>query len=375
MKKNSIINNKKRGSFAVLVFALALIISTLSVVAVGPVKKAQAAGGRIALETSETIYAKGDFFTVVCRVSSGSGVGDTDFYVDFNTDIFKFMEGGTKAAKETGGVHINSAGTTDSPMTRTYSLQFFAKKEGTGSIFIRQGANVLTPDGQPISLSTDKIEVEIGKKSADGGDVVPSDQQTGIEPGEKKELSKSNKVKDIRTNAISMTPEFNSGIKEYEVTVSPDTETFFIDYILASKKARASISGNRDLSFGENVVKLTVTAENGDKRTYKFYVVRNQEGTQDEIETIAVSPTAVDVNKNLDKDGKSGYSILLYILIVILSIFCISLVVLVRRMRKELESYEEMEDLYEEKDDTGSGEGDYESGEIRGEDGESRYWD
>ena len=360
----------KRGSFAVLVFALAMIVSLIAGAGVS-----HASGGRIALTTNETTYEKGAFFTVVCRVSSGAGVGDTDFYVDFNTDIFKFMGGGSKATKETGGVHIQSTGNADAPMTRTYSLQFFAKKEGTGSIFIRQGADVTDSEGQPISLSTDKVDLVIG--NVPGADASTPPGEPGSTPSASeppKDLSKNNKVKDIVTNAIRFSPEFDPKVKEYEAYVGPDTETFFIDYILASKKARASISGNRNLSFGENTVKLVVTAENGDKRTYKFYVVKEQ--TDPNAETgVVVTGAAADANKTLDKEGKNSYSIILYILIAVLSIFCISLVVLVRRMRKEIESYEDMEDFYEKEDDTGSGEGDHEGGEIRGENGESRYWD
>ena len=357
---------------------LSIIIASCVLLFAGVVHGAgfsYAASGRISLSTEKTIIKKGEVFTVVCRVSASSGVATTDFYVDYNTSTLKFVEGGSKATKEVGGVHINTADSSESPIRRTYSLKFFAKKEGEASIFIRDGAEVVDGEGESLSLRTDRIELEINEVGAEP-EGTPSPEPV-VTP--EVQLSGSNKVKELTTNAMSIYPEFSPDIKEYEAVVDADTDTFFIDYTLKSKKATATIEGNRGLVFGENEVKLKVIAENGKKRTYRFIVTRLSEATVQEDDEIyeepqPVSPAAINTDIPLDKEDKNSYSIILYIIIVLLAVFSVSMILLVRRQRKELDRLEEMEELYETEDDIRSGESDHESSEIRGQDGKPRDW-
>ena len=344
------------------------------------VTPAKASGARISLTTEKTTLKPGEVFTVVVRVSSSDGVLTTDFYVDYNTSVLKFMSGGAKAVKEVGGVHIFNSDAGSSPVRRTYSLQFFAEKEGESSIFIRDGADVTDSDGQPLSLRTDRIEISI---TEEGSEEKPASTEKPVATPEPS-LSGQNKVSELTTNAIFLSPDFSPDIKEYEATVDVDTDTFFIDYTLKSKKARATIKGNKNLTYGENEVKLVVTAENGKKRTYRFTVTRlNQTEDIDEpyedkaqsVDTYPESPGALSADIPLDKESKNGYSIILYIVICLLMVFSISCIILIRRQKKQIDIYEEkMEEKNATEDDPGSRESDHEGGEIRGEDGESRYW-
>lgn len=346
-------------------------------------------GGTISLSTTKTVYKQGEVFTVVCRVSASTGVLEADFYVDYNTSVLKFIEGGTKAEKEVGGVHIVSEDNTDSPVRRTYSLQFMAAKEGDASVFIRNGARVVDGEGNPLSLRTAKIDIAVnltGEEEGEGAEGAPGlpsapPDDKAVAPGESAapgKLSNNNKVKEIYTNATDMVPEFDPTIRAYDVVVDADTSEFFIDYTLANKYATAKVRGNRNLKFGINKVKLTVTAQSGKKRTYVFMVERlSKKNTPSDPP--ATSGAAVGTDIPLDKDNDKGYSIVLYLIIALLAVFSIAMVVLVRRQRRELYDYyeeeEEREKRIETKDDSGSGEGYLERGEIRGEDGKFDYRD
>lgn len=378
-------NKKKRRLIATLLCLIVLVSGILIL----PVRASKAVGvGQIQLSCKKTHVAKGEAFTVVCRVTSATGVLEADFFVDYNTAALDFSYGGAKATKETGGVHIASLDNTDSPIRRTFSLQFIAKEYGDANIFIRDGARVMDGEGNAISLSTERLVVQVD----DGGDPTPEpvvtdtgEPNTTMAPGETAPAkatpipgkSGKNKLISVTTNAKSMKPEFDPDVKKYRCEVESDQDTFFIEYQCQDSKAKVKIKGNKNLKYGENKVRVIVTAPNKDKRTYTFYVTRLAaqdvgDDAGDKPTVVAVSQAAVQPDgKPLDKVGVSGYSIVLYLIILVLAIFSVAMVMLVRRQRREIYEYEEMlEEEDETEDDRRSGKSDIESGEVRGEDGE-----
>ena len=69
----------------------------VAVASVGSSKSA-ISSGKITLTVSDPVIKKGEVFTVVCRVSASTGVSEADFFVDYNTSVLKFVEGGARAA-------------------------------------------------------------------------------------------------------------------------------------------------------------------------------------------------------------------------------------------------------------------------------------
>ena len=352
--------------------------------------------GKISLSVTDPVIKTGDVFTVVCRVSASTGIAEADFFVDYNTSVLKFVEGGARATKEVGGVHIRSLGNEDAPVRRTFSLQFAAEKEGTASIFIRNGANVTDGEANRLSLQTDKIEVLVNE-TGEAEDAPPDEgTETGTEgapdkkpdgetpdgqpPEDATALSGNARLIDISTNALSMIPDFDPSVRTYDAEVDPNTDTFITKYTTEDEGATVRIKGNKNLKFGRNKVKLIVSAENGRKRKYVFFVTRlasKPEPAKKEEDTPAtVSPAAADVQIPLDKEENNGYSIVLYVVIGFLAVLSIALIALVKRQRRELDYiYEEMEEYRETETDRGSGESGIEGSEVRGEDGEFGHRD
>ena len=360
MKKNSIIKR---------LFAAGLIlIFSGSIGLVHPSPKAHASVGSIALSVTDPIKKKGEVFSVICKVTAPAGVLEADFYVDYNTSVLKFIDGGAKASKETGGVHIRSLDNTDSPARRTFSLSFLAQETGDATVFIRSGANVTDGDGNPLSLQTGKVDIVVNETGEQ--EAAPGSTPEAAQPEQTPKLSNNCKVSELLTNAITLKPEFDPTIRTYEAEVGFDTSTFFLDYKLASKKARAQIKGNRDLTYGLNKVTLTVTSESGKKKRYIFMVTRKTEPDATPAADQAVSGPAADTTQPLDKSENNGYSIILYIVIGLLAVFSVAMIFLVKRQRAELEYYyeeEEREKRLETENDRRSGESDLEGGEIRSE--------
>ncbi len=360
--------------------------------------------GTITLSTTSSTVKKGEAFTVVCRVSSSSGVLEADFYVDYNTSVLEFVEGGTRATKETGGVHVVSNDNTDSPVRRTFSLQFLGKKEGDATVFIRDGAFVMSGEGTQMSVRTNRLDLVVNEtgEPADGGEQTDENSNPIGPDGNPMQTDENGnpigpdgkplatpvpanaggntRIKSIITNAKEMVPDFDPSVRTYDAVVDPETDTFFIEYELADRNARATVKGNTNLNYGENKVKLVVTAENGKKGKYVFLVTRLSGKNNSEVAEV-VTPAATEMNSDtgLDKEENNGYSILLYIIIVILAVFSISMVVLVRRQRREIDNLyleeEERESINETENDIRGREGGIEGSEIRGEDGKFRYRD
>lgn len=70
---------------------------------------------------------------------------------------------------------------------------------------------------------------------------------------------------------------FDKAKCEYFITVPYETENINFELMVEDKKASANIEGNNNLKVGENIITITVTAEDGNKREYKIIVTRKDE--------------------------------------------------------------------------------------------------
>ena len=70
--------------------------------------------------------------------------------------------------------------------------------------------------------------------------------------------------------------EFNKYTEEYRITVKNDVTSLDIRALAEDSRSRVEITGNNDFKEGENVVTITVTAENGNSREYSLVVVREE---------------------------------------------------------------------------------------------------
>lgn len=80
---------------------------------------------------------------------------------------------------------------------------------------------------------------------------------------------------------------FSADKFSYNVEVDSSVKKLTFDYTLASDKSSVEISGNDELKDG-NVVKLTVTSEDGSKKEYKFTVIKTKKtSTTEKVVTVS----------------------------------------------------------------------------------------
>lgn len=97
-----------------------------------------------------------------------------------------------------------------------------------------------------------------------------------------------------------MEPEFNKDIFEYKGEISSNTDTLNILAVPQIEGAKVEIKGDKDISFGENTIEITVTAKNGE--TVQNYIIKLYKKTVEEenseIELINLEGTIPNIEVN-----------------------------------------------------------------------------
>lgn len=115
---------------------------------------------------------------------------------------------------------------------------------------------------------------------------------------DKKEEKSTNKaLKDLVIENYKLSPEFSSEVTKYSLEVKGDVDKLGITPVLQDDKSKFTIEGNENLKVGNNIVKVTVTAEDGTTRIYTIAVSKTNEGSTD-VEMIRLKDLKVN-NLNL----------------------------------------------------------------------------
>ena len=90
---------------------------------------------------------------------------------------------------------------------------------------------------------------------------------------------------------------FNSNQTTYNIKVGEDVENISASVTLSSSKAFYTISGNKNLKAGNNVIKIVVTAEDGTTKTYKINVEKagNIEETSSSLTNLIIEGMTLNV--------------------------------------------------------------------------------
>lgn len=271
---------KKVGTiFAVFLFLAGIVC--------GMPEQAHAASATVQFTTNDSRVRVGDEFSIVCEVGSSQSFNDVELNILYDASLFKFLSGGKKVSGGNGVLHISSTGNDDAVKKRTYSLKFRALKKGDGNFDLDESVSVTDAYGDAFSISANLLTVSVASPDKSGETPAPTQPggtgegaDAGAQPsaGPDAALSSNNKLKALSFNSVSMTPEFVPDVLEYTVGVDCNTEILYFTYVPANNKAKVRIRDNDDLIPGENKVKVVVTAESGEKRTYKINVIKETEG-------------------------------------------------------------------------------------------------
>lgn len=127
---------------------------------------------------------------------------------------------------------------------------------------------------------------------------------TSQEPEEKKSSEKN--LSSLSVSEGTLSPKFSAGTTTYKVDLTSDVEKLTISAKAKDSKAKVSGTGEKELKIGENNFTVTVTAEDGSKKTYTISVYVTEKPTQfvklgDQSLGILNDLSKVDVPKGFEK--------------------------------------------------------------------------
>ena len=142
-------------------------------------------------------------------------------------------------------------------------------------------------------------------------DKKPDEEDKEEEKTDEKSTNKA--LKDIVIENYKLTPNFDPETTKYTVDVTKEVEKLEIKPILADDKSKFEITGNENFKVGNNIVKITVTAEDGTNRIYTITVAKsNKEADEDSTNGLKLSKLQIK-DLTLDPEFKpetTNYSVI-----------------------------------------------------------------
>ena len=245
-------NKKIRGAIKTLV-----TICLVYVLAIFSSSDAYALSARISFsDPSVTVNSE---VTISMKINSldSAKIGSTNISLAYDPAYLEFI-GGEDAEGGAGTIQIkgNSGG---SDTEWLYQLKFKAINAGNTSLSVKTW-EVYDGDGNMASIDADKLgSSNITINAADGSANNASLSSLEISPG-------------------VLEPAFSSDITDYKTKVGGSVDRIAVNAISNDKDAKIVISGNSDLTVGENKIECKVTAADGTTEKVYNIVVEKLEG-------------------------------------------------------------------------------------------------
>ena len=237
-----------------IIFELAIIIGILFAMTI----KSNAAS--LSISTSKSSVSPGESFTVTVSVSGGAGYVSATASNGSGSMGSTFLDNASKSftctAGSSGRVTISASG-----VIADYSTENDEQKSASKTVSIVQ------PNKSTGGNSN-------GGSSNGGNTTKKPNTNNTTKPTETKEEKKStdSTLSSLSVAEGAITPEFNKDVKEYAITVPNEVTKLNITATPTDSKATVSVTEYEELKEGENIITISVTAEDGTTKT--DYVIK-----------------------------------------------------------------------------------------------------
>lgn len=298
---------KKRLSIMTIIICLFTLFSNVIDVKAGTVN--------LNINGSDTVVV-GNTIDLTVRASDITGFsgglatvqGDISFDDNFLTYV-KYQNASSSLSSSYGTttkrfVSLGMGGEYISSSDNLITITFRAKQVGTTDVGIN---NIVVGDTKAIvhSANANVKHINIVNQSNENDNTSSSDgdkvdknngnknNSNNNSSGNKttsnyKTKSSDNDLESLTINNAKISPAFQKSITTYNVTVPNEVSKLVIDYKKSDEKATVSIVGNENLSVGNNVVKIIVTAEDGSKKTYVLNVLKTKDNSNNKLRSLKV---------------------------------------------------------------------------------------
>lgn len=224
----------------------------------------------------------GDTVKVSVTISSSASIGSWQYNISYDDSKLSYVSSNAETPQSVANNTLSSG-----KKNVTYTWTFKAIGEGSASFKVNGVVvgDFDTEEGMSISGSK-SASVNISKRSSGGS---TSGGRTNYK------ASSNNTLSSLSIEGYDIG--FNKDKTEYSIVVPNDVRTIKIGATCEDSKAKVNGIGDFNLVEGDNKVSITVTAENGEVRTYNINVV---------VEELSPIPVSVDgkslnVIRNADK--------------------------------------------------------------------------
>lgn len=230
-----------------------------------PLERFYAASANLSFFAEDDEIEVGREFTLTLEISADVTIGDFEGYFTYDDELVEYTYGPSCITGGDGYLKISDMNASPAYGLRSYCLTFTAKKRGTCQ-FRMSGIPVVYAydSGNSMSVMAEPYQLTV-QAASDASDNAMA-AALKVSPG-------------------TLNPAFSPEITEYEVELDSAVERLIVSAVAEDAKALVSISGNERLSYGENDVNVTITAENGTVRTYHILARRAQEGSTPAVPT------------------------------------------------------------------------------------------
>lgn len=200
-----------------------------------------------------------------------------------------------------------------------------AKVSGTGTKNLKDYTNTLNVVVTAENGSKKTYTIKVIRKDANGNYGA---------------LSKDNNLKSLKVEGYDLT--FKEDKTTYDLIVGEEVEGITINAVPSSSAATVSITGNENLKAGDNEVKVNITAENGEVKSYTINVFKKGEVKEDTNNTSKEDKkeTKNNDNKGTKEDKKTNLLSFNIWTIIALILFILNaiLLVIIKKLNNKLET-------------------------------------
>ena len=161
--------------------------------------------------------------------------------------------------------------------TKTYSIT--PTKAGTYTVYLK--GDITDENSEVATVVNKSVTITVKEKTTTNTGTTNNNTTTNNKTPNTTTTKKSSNanISKLTLNVEGLS--FKTSQTTYNITVGEDVDNIKLGVTLAHKKATYTISGNKNLKAGDNVIKIVVTAEDGTKKTYKINVKKqgNEEGS------------------------------------------------------------------------------------------------
>lgn len=215
---------------------------------------------QFSIEVEDETVKKGDDLNLKIKVSSDYEMSVVDAYITYDAELLEFISSESEGVLGASGtLHITvqfAKGATEA----VYVIRMKALEVGSADFKVHDAYSIDAENSSYMKIKQTSASIDITKNETEISNATLSDLL--VMPG-------------------ALDKEFQPEMFEYSMKVAYDVEEVILSAIPESEESVITIDKELNLTKGDNVFTITVTAPSGDRNDYKLNVYRAF--TKDEI--------------------------------------------------------------------------------------------